>query len=155
MTQENEERLRRDTTEKLAEEHVRGVRVEAVTRAVQTALDIEAGERKAQEARVAGLEMGLLSWMKARWRKEQNDLVSVIFQGDEEGLLLAQQEEQPGMFAKERLALQKMQLRQMERKMGGIKTWGAMHRVLNDRLREKVHGEQQHPHQSFRFLIFP
>ena len=46
MSQENEERLRRDSTAKLAEEHERRVHAEAETRAVQAALDVGTEGRK-------------------------------------------------------------------------------------------------------------
>lgn len=90
LSKENEERLRRDATSKLAKEHEGRVRAEAETRAVQAALDGEVDERRAQEERVASLEeeMGRLSLVKARVEKERNNLVSAIFDGDEEGLLL-------------------------------------------------------------------
>ena len=69
MSQENEERLRRHATAKLAGEHERRVHAEAETRAPQAALDVAAEGRQAQEARGASpeKEMGRLGWTKNVW----------------------------------------------------------------------------------------
>ena len=84
LSPENEERLRRDATAKLAEEHERRVHAESETRAVQAVLDVEAEGRKAQEARVASLEeeMGRLSLVQAGVEKELDDVVSVKLEVD-------------------------------------------------------------------------
>ncbi|CAM9945061.1 unnamed protein product [Laminaria digitata] len=107
-------------------------------RVLLVALDAKAEGRPAQETRVANLEeeMGRLSLMKAVVEKERDNLVSLIFEGDEEGLLLAQQAELPGMLLQEKVGLQKMQLKQMERDMGDANKWGTRHKGTNESLRK-------------------
>ena len=85
MSQENEERLRRDATARLAEEHERRVHAEAETRVDQAVLDVEAGGTKAQEERVPSLNecqvwrtWGRLSLVKAGVETARDDFVSVI-----------------------------------------------------------------------------
>lgn len=77
---------------------------EEETRAVQTALDAEAERRRAQEARVASLEeTDPLLLAIAGMETKRGNLVSVILEGDVEGLRLAQQTEQHGMLLQERV----------------------------------------------------
>ena len=61
--------------------------------------------------RVASLKEGItrLSLVWDKVEEESDSLVSVSLEGDEEGLILAQQAEQPGTLLQERLGLQKIQ----------------------------------------------
>ena len=95
----------------MAGEQERRVHPEAETRAAQAALEVEVEQWRAQEARVASLEgeIALLSLVRDEVKKERDSVVSVMFEGDEAGLVLAQQAEQPGMLLQERFSLQKMQ----------------------------------------------
>ena len=111
LSKEHEELLRREATAKLVREQERRVHAEAKSRAAQAALDIEAEQGRAQGARVASPEeeMARLSLVKDSVEQERGNLVSVIFESDEEGLAMAQrEEEQLGMLLHERLGLQKM-----------------------------------------------
>lgn len=67
--------------------------------------------------------------------RARDDFIWVIFEGGDEGLLLAQPAEQPDRV-QQRLGLQNIQLRQIEREMGDAKTWVAKHRRAISSLRK-------------------
>ena len=77
----------------------------------QAALEVEAEQRRAQDTRVTSLEeeIARLSLVRDKEEEESDSLASVMFEGGEEGLIMAQQADQPGMLLQERLGLQKMQ----------------------------------------------
>lgn len=70
-------------------------------------MGVEAEDRRAREPRVASLEEGMARLLldRPQVEKERDDLDSFICQGDDKGLLLTQQAEQPGMFFQEKLGL--------------------------------------------------
>ena len=107
-------------------------------RVAQAALGVEEGLRRGEEVRVAGVMevTHRLSIVTNGLVEERNKLVSVIFEGFG-GQFLSQQG-QPGIHLQERLGVEEMKLKQMEREVENAKAWGSMHLAVNETLRKRV-----------------
>ena len=110
-SKEKEELLRREATAKGRVSKSAGLTRKRKRVQAQAALEVEAEQRRAQDTRVTSLEeeIARLSLVRDKEEEESDSLASVMFEGGEEGLIMAQQADQPGMLLQERLGLQKMQ----------------------------------------------
>lgn len=138
--------------DELDDEREKRLHAEAETRGAQAALVAEEALRRTEQANVVrlGEEVRRLSLVTDGLMEERNQLVSVIFDGAG-GQLLAQQEDQPGMYLRERLGFEKMKLKQMEREVENAKAWGNKHYVANETLRKRVSSSKK---ELFCFIFY-